>query len=64
MILEFTKSEFDGIPFRDDVVGDYVDGACYRARAYPTLIFRRRGDSWDAFGVDLRNRGFTYIPVV
>ena len=53
MDLRFNRSEFDALPFRDDVVGDYVDGELYRAKAYPKLVFRRRGQDWDAFGIDI-----------
>lgn len=49
MNLIFSKRAFDELPFRDDEPGEYVDGKIYRARAYPKLIFRRRGNNWDAF---------------
>jgi len=39
MDYPITRTEFDALPFRDDVTGDYVLGQVYRSKAYPINVF-------------------------
>jgi hypothetical protein len=54
-----TEKEFDRLPYRDDVDGDYEPGIIYRARAHPDMVFQwmgGRGASapyWDAYKVTI-----------
>jgi hypothetical protein len=50
------RHEFEKLPFRDDLTGeDYVFDQCYRARAYPSLIFKfvgtRSHPNWWCFHI-------------
>jgi hypothetical protein len=53
-----TITEFERLPYRDDIIGDYVYDQKYRARAYPDLIFifigTPRRPNWWVFKVDFR----------
>jgi hypothetical protein len=55
MDYPITRSEYDKLPFRDDVQGEYVKGATYRARHYSNLVFVFVGTpkrpEWDVFTV-------------
>ena len=64
-----TTEEFEALPFRDDIKGDYINGCLYRARAYPMSVFRWTGKpgsgaaGWSCFGVLLRPKpNFRFEP--
>jgi hypothetical protein len=54
MNIVLNHKEFQSLPFRDDIEGDYIRGEFYRARAYPDLVFKWMGEvgfaNWWAFG--------------
>jgi hypothetical protein len=60
MNCPMTKEEFEALPFRDDISGDYIRGKIYKARAYKNTVFvwmsqpGHRPD-WAAYGVDFRS---------
>lgn len=57
MNYPISRNDYDNLPFRDDVKGEYVINCVYRARHYSDLVFvfigtPRRPD-WQVFKADV-----------
>ena len=61
MNFYMTRAEYDSLPYRDDLVNEPVQGAYFRARTHPRLVFQAHTCSshdwtlstWSCFHVDL-----------
>lgn len=60
MNRHMTLAEFEALPYRDDIKGDYIEGQFYRAKAWPKTVFQWKGGLpgnsplWWAFSVTLK----------
>jgi hypothetical protein len=59
MTLDFTKEEWDKLPFRSDIKYDYVVGNSYRDKYWTNLVFQFIGPtyrpSWWTFQASVRS---------
>lgn len=65
MNVLMNREEYDSLPFREDITGDYVVGQYYRVKSDPTTISKWNGHptaipdkqaDWWNFRVDIRDK--------
>jgi hypothetical protein len=68
MNRQFTRTEYDALPIREELEFDPTPGAWYKSAVYPTLVFRCADDElskrarWEAFGLEIIDFGSQFYP--